>query len=136
MASRRHRREKQQLSSRSSSSQPPPPPPLLLDPAPYRSYRGHRADVLDVAWSGSGFLLSASMDKSVRLWHVSLDSSSNSARGGGGGGGGGGCLRVFRHADFVTSLAFCPADDRFFASGSIDGEETGFLGVSFTSSLV
>ena len=111
---RQQRRREKELPDPASSSAPP----LLLDPAPHRSYRGHRADVLDVAWSGSGFLLSASMDKSVRLWHVSLAAGS---------------LRVFRHADFVTSLAFCPADDRFFASGSIDGERGG-LG-SFLESL-
>jgi WD40 repeat protein len=54
--------------------------PLVLRPRPHRSYAGHEADVLDVAWSRSQFLLSASMDKTVRLWHISMDD----------------CLRVFR----------------------------------------
>lgn len=48
--------------------------------APHRTYRGHKQDVLDIAWSKSQFLLTASMDKSVRLWHVSMNE----------------CLRVFR----------------------------------------
>ena len=56
--------------------------PAVLRPAPHRSYAGHEADVLDVAWSRSQFLLSASMDKTVRLWHISMDD----------------CLRVFRRA--------------------------------------
>ena len=54
----------------------------MLRPTPHRCYAGHDADVLDVAWSRSQFLLSASMDKTVRLWHISMDD----------------CLRVFRCA--------------------------------------
>lgn len=78
----------------------------VLKAEPVRVYRGHKHDVLDVAWSKSQFLLSASMDKSVRLWHISMDD----------------CLRVFRHTDFVTALDFHPIDDKFFLSGSIDGK--------------
>ena len=55
----------------------------MASPKPVRQYRGHKADVLDVAWSKSHqFLLSASMDRCVRLWHISRDD----------------CLRVFRCA--------------------------------------
>lgn len=54
----------------------------VFEPTAHRSYKGHQQDVLDVAWSKSFFLLTASMDKSVRLWHVSMDD----------------CLRVFRQA--------------------------------------
>ncbi|KAK9821320.1 hypothetical protein WJX81_001477 [Elliptochloris bilobata] len=79
---------------------------VVLRPTPHRSYAGHEADILDVAWSRSQFLLSASMDKTVRLWHISMDD----------------CLRVFRHTDFVTALDFHPIDDKFFVSGSIDGK--------------
>lgn len=35
---------------------------------PYREFRGHTNVVLDLSWSTSGFLLSSSMDKTVRLW--------------------------------------------------------------------
>ncbi|KAK9850113.1 hypothetical protein WJX84_008956 [Apatococcus fuscideae] len=78
----------------------------VLKPQPHRTYRGHRQDVLDICWSRSQFLLSASMDKTVRLWHISMDD----------------CLRVFRHTDFVTALDFHPVDDKYFLSGSIDGK--------------
>ena len=47
---------------------------------PYRTYLGHKQDVLDLSWSKTQFLLSASMDKTVRLWHVTMDD----------------CLRVFK----------------------------------------
>ncbi|EIE19158.1 WD40 repeat-like protein [Coccomyxa subellipsoidea C-169] len=80
--------------------------PRVLRVAPYRTFAGHTADVLDLAWSKSQFLLTASMDKTVRLWHISMDD----------------CLRVFKHTDFVTSLDFHPVDDKYFISGSIDGK--------------
>ena len=73
---------------------------------PHRTYSGHKQDVLDLSWSHSHFLLSASMDKTVRLWHVSMDD----------------CLRVFKHTDFVTAIDFHPLDDKLFISGSIDGK--------------
>ncbi|KAK3240730.1 hypothetical protein CYMTET_49450 [Cymbomonas tetramitiformis] len=44
------------------------------------------------------------MDKSVRLWHVSMNE----------------CLRVFQHNDFVTAIDFHPLNDKFFLSGSLD----------------
>ena len=78
----------------------------VLYTIPYRLYRGHKKDVLDLAWSTSNFLLSASMDKSVRLWHVSVAE----------------CLKIFRHNDFVTAIAFHPANESLFLSGSIDGK--------------
>eukprot|EP00897_Mesotaenium_endlicherianum_P003209 jgi/Mesen1/2916/ME000175S02076 len=71
-----------------------------------RTLLGHKADVLDLSWTKSEqlFLLSASMDKTVRLWHAGFDH----------------CLRVFVHTDFVTSVDFNPADDQVFGSGSLD----------------
>ncbi|CCG81493.1 Putative uncharacterized protein [Taphrina deformans PYCC 5710] len=71
---------------------------------PHREYRGHTADILDLSWSKNNFLLSSSMDKTVRLWHASRDE----------------CLCCFQHSDFVTSIAFHPKDDHFFLSGSLD----------------
>ncbi|KWU45231.1 hypothetical protein RHOSPDRAFT_33176 [Rhodotorula sp. JG-1b] len=71
---------------------------------PVREFVGHEADVLDLSWSKNNFLLSSSMDKTVRLWHVSRSE----------------CLCAFQHLDFVTSIAFHPKDDRFFLSGSLD----------------
>lgn len=52
----------------------------------------------------NNFLLSTSMDKTVRLWHVTRDE----------------CLCCFNHSDFVTSVQFHPQDDRFFLAGSLD----------------
>lgn len=76
--------------------------PLLL----FSAYRGHTADVLDVSWSKNHFLLSSSMDKTVRLWHVTRVE----------------CLCTLRHSDFVTTIQFHPRDDRYFMSGSLDGK--------------
>ncbi|KAI8643140.1 WD40-repeat-containing domain protein [Parasitella parasitica] len=72
--------------------------------APVQTYVGHTADVLDISWSKNNFLISSSMDKTVRLWHISQKV----------------CLCVFRHMDVVTSAKFHPKDDRFFLSGSFD----------------
>ena len=71
-----------------------------------REYHGHTASILDLSWSKNNFLLSSSMDKTVRLWHVSRDE----------------CLCAFKHHDFVTSIAFHPRDDRFFLAGSLDSK--------------
>ncbi|KAK9478589.1 WD40-repeat-containing domain protein [Lipomyces japonicus] len=76
----------------------------VFHPVPFREFVGHKLDVLDLSWSKNNFLLSSSMDKTVRLWHVSRQE----------------CLCCFQHADFVTSIAFHPLDDRFFLSGSLD----------------
>ncbi|KAJ2237335.1 hypothetical protein IWW45_001021 [Coemansia sp. RSA 485] len=76
----------------------------LLEPVPFRSYVGHGADVLSLSWSKNGFLLSASADRTVRLWHPHRPE----------------CLCTFRHRDIVTSVAFSPRDDRLFVSGSLD----------------
>lgn len=73
---------------------------------PFSSYVGHSADVLDLAWSKNFFILSSSMDKTVRLWHISRKE----------------CLCCFQHIDFVTAIAFHPRDDRYFLSGSLDSK--------------
>ena len=69
-----------------------------------RLFHGHTADILDISFSKNDFILSASSDKTVRLWHVSRKE----------------CLCVFQHTDFVTSVCFHPRDDRFFISGCLD----------------
>ncbi|RVW93162.1 WD repeat-containing protein 44 [Vitis vinifera] len=51
-------------------------------------------------------LLSSSMDKTVRLWHLSSKS----------------CLKIFSHSDYVTCIQFNPVDDRYFISGSLDAK--------------
>lgn len=39
--------------------------------APARVYSEHKGNVVDLSWSPSGFLCSASMDGTVKLWHPS-----------------------------------------------------------------
>ncbi|XP_067619100.1 uncharacterized protein [Eurosta solidaginis] len=75
-------------------------------PKAFCTYVGHTSDLLDVSWSKNYFILSSSMDKTVRLWHISRKE----------------CLCCFQHIDFVTAIAFHPRDDRYFLSGSLDGK--------------
>ena len=78
----------------------------LFEPTPMRAYVGHRGDILDLCWSHTNWLLSSSMDKTVRLWYTTMAE----------------CLRIFTHQDFVTSIQFNPRNDKFFISGSLDGK--------------
>lgn len=73
---------------------------------PFVTYTGHTSDLLDVSWSKNFFILTSSMDKTVRLWHISRKE----------------CLCVFQHIEFVTTIAFHPRNDQFFISGSLDGK--------------
>ncbi|PIA30656.1 hypothetical protein AQUCO_05400035v1, partial [Aquilegia coerulea] len=79
---------------------------FALSETPICSFRGHLDDVLDLSWSKSQYLLSSSMDKTVRLWH--MDSHA--------------CLKIFSHSDYVTCIQFNPIDDRYFISGSLDAK--------------
>ena len=38
---------------------------------PFVTYAGHTSDLLDISWSNNFFILTSSMDKTVRLWHIS-----------------------------------------------------------------
>lgn len=71
---------------------------------PVQVFEGHTGSILDLSWSKNNFLLSSSMDRTVRLWHVTRPE----------------CLCCFQHSDFVTSIQFHPRDDRFFLAGSLD----------------
>ncbi|KAG8071582.1 hypothetical protein GUJ93_ZPchr0006g40751 [Zizania palustris] len=62
----------------------------------------HSEDVLDLSWSKSQYLLSSSMDKTVRLWHMSSTY----------------CLKTFSHSDYVTCIQFNPVDDKYFISAA------------------
>lgn len=77
-----------------------------LQESPLQQFYGHTGDVLDLAWSKSNFLLSASKDKTVRLWRVGCNE----------------CLHVFQHNDYVTCVQFNPCDETYFLSGCIDGK--------------
>ncbi|RLM65435.1 WD repeat-containing protein 44-like [Panicum miliaceum] len=71
---------------------------------PVCSLLGHAADVLDLSWSKSQYLISSSMDKTVKLWDITTST----------------CLKTFSHTDYVTCIQFNPVDDNFFISGSLD----------------
>ncbi|WZY76078.1 hypothetical protein YC2023_022462 [Brassica napus] len=46
---------------------------FYTEETPFQVLHGHTGDVLDLAWSDSNLLLSASKDKTVRLWRVGCD---------------------------------------------------------------
>lgn len=73
---------------------------------PLFEFHGHTGDILDLAWSKDKFLLSCSVDKTVRLWELGCDD----------------CLQVFAHSNYVTCAQFNPIDEKYFLSGSIDGK--------------
>ncbi|CAH8384850.1 unnamed protein product [Eruca vesicaria subsp. sativa] len=73
---------------------------------PLHEFRGHSGEILDLSWSDKGYLLSSSVDESVRIWRVGCDE----------------CPKIFPHNNFVTCVAFNPVDDNYFISGSIDGK--------------
>lgn len=74
---------------------------------PINEFHGHKGEVLALAWSkNNGYLLSASIDETARLWEVGHDQ----------------CLGVYAHNNYVTCIDFNPVDDNYFISGSIDGK--------------
>uniref|UniRef100_A0A1J3HBC9 WD repeat-containing protein 44 n=2 Tax=Noccaea caerulescens TaxID=107243 RepID=A0A1J3HBC9_NOCCA len=80
---------------------------FTISETPQHEFRGHSGEILDLSWSEKGFLLSSSVDETVRLWRVGFSDE---------------CIRVFSHKSFVTCVAFNPVDENYFISGSIDGK--------------
>ncbi|PKA46532.1 Coatomer subunit beta'-3 [Apostasia shenzhenica] len=83
-----------------------PPELFKLSEKPFYEFHGHSGDVLDLAWSSENSLLSSSVDKTVRLWHLGCNR----------------CINVFSHNNYVTCIQFNPVDEKYFISGSIDGK--------------
>ncbi|CAF2137887.1 WD repeat-containing protein 44 [Brassica rapa] len=83
-----------------------PPKAFRIMEKPLHEFRGHTGEVLDISWSMDNCLLSASMDKTVRLWQVGSND----------------CLGVFTHNSYVTSVQFNPVNENYFMSGSVDGK--------------
>ncbi|EOY23613.1 hypothetical protein QUC31_008344 [Theobroma cacao] len=83
-----------------------PPKVFRLLEKPLHEFHGHSGEILDLSWSKKNYLLSSSVDKTVRMWQVGCDH----------------CLRVFSHSNYVTCVQFNPVDDNYFISGSIDGK--------------
>ena len=79
----------------------------LLDDTPYKILKGHLKDVVDLSWSPqeTKMLLSASVDRTVRLWFIATNAS-----------------LVFKHQDIVSCVDFYPGLDVpiLFVSGSMD----------------
>lgn len=71
---------------------------------PTRIFKGHNGNIISLDWSKNNFLITGSMDRTAKLWHVDRDE----------------CLHTFKMEDFVTAVKFHPTDDRFFVSGSLD----------------
>ncbi|KAG2555257.1 uncharacterized protein LOC120647566 [Panicum virgatum] len=78
---------------------------FALSEDPVHEFYGHDDVILDLSWSKNRELLSASIDKTVRLWKVGCNS----------------CLKVFSHSNYVTCIQFKPTSDDYFISGCIDG---------------
>lgn len=77
---------------------------VMIDQNPWQIWEAHKGDVVALSWSRNDFLLSASLDKSVRLWHTTQRN----------------CLHCFHHAETVTSVDFHPLLEHFFLSGCFD----------------
>lgn len=82
------------------------PSAAVFHQKPVRIFRGHADSIISLDWSKNNFLISGSMDKMVKLWHVDRQE----------------CLETFQNEDFVTAVAFHPTDDRFFLSGTLDNK--------------
>lgn len=76
----------------------------VFNPKPVQIYIEHSENILDIDWSKNDFLITGSMDKLVKIWHIDKKQS----------------LKTFVHPDFVTGVKFHPLDDRFFISSCLD----------------
>lgn len=83
-----------------------PPKVFRILEKPVHEFRGHGGEILSLSWSKKGYLISSSVDKTVRLWQVGHKE----------------CLKVFTHSNYVTCVEFNPVDENHFISGSIDGK--------------
>jgi WD40 repeat protein len=80
-------------------------PSALFEQEPVRIFKSHTFAITDISWSRGDFLISSSLDSTVKLWHVDHDA----------------CLCTFQHSDCVSSLEFHPFDNNIFISGCLDG---------------
>lgn len=72
------------------------PPYLKIE----QKFNGHMSDIVYLCWSNDNFLLSCSLDSTVRLWSPKQKES----------------ISVFKHEDAVTSASFKPNDSKTFVS--------------------
>lgn len=78
---------------------------LIKGAAPIAVFRGHQSDITGLSWSKNDFLLSCSVDKTIRLWHP------NSTV----------CIREIPQSDHITCVAFHPTDEQICIFGSHNG---------------
>ncbi|KAJ9549671.1 hypothetical protein OSB04_022214, partial [Centaurea solstitialis] len=83
-----------------------PPKVFRILEKPVHEFHGHSGEILSLSWSKNGYLLSSSVDKTVRMWQVGHEE----------------CVKTFTHNNYVTCVEFNPVDDNYFISGSIDGK--------------
>ncbi|KAI8030358.1 WD repeat-containing protein 44 [Camellia lanceoleosa] len=83
-----------------------PPRVFRILEEPLHQFHGHNGEILDLSWSENNFLLSSSVDTTVRLWQVGCWD----------------CIKVFQHNNYVTCIQFNPLNSNHFISGSIDGK--------------
>lgn len=82
----------------------------LFSTKPIQTFTSHSGDIIDLSWSPNSskgspyFLLSASVDKTVMLHHISRPDS----------------ILTFQHSDLVTSVQFHPLDENYFLSAGFD----------------
>lgn len=79
-------------------------PKALFDSQPYRVFTGHSGQIIDLAWSTNLFLLSASTDNTLRLWHLKKTDYSF----------------VFSRSNNIISVCFHPKDNSYFLTGGSD----------------
>lgn len=83
-----------------------PPKVFRILEKPVHEFHGHGGEILSLSWSKKGYLLSSSVDNTVRMWKLGYQD----------------CLKIFTHNNYVTCVEFNPVDDNYFISGSIDGK--------------
>ena len=70
--------------------------PKLIDETPFKTYKSHIEDIIDIAWSNKNenLLITGSFDKSVILWDITMPKY----------------IRKFDHPGIISSVCFCPYD--------------------------
>ncbi|CAM9541362.1 unnamed protein product, partial [Chrysoparadoxa australica] len=78
--------------------------PQILCKEPVAVLEGHRADVVSLDWLGNNRIISASLDRSVRLWDIMT----------------GECLHIFAHPRAVIKVVSHPTNHQFFLTCCAD----------------